>query len=376
MGKARWIGLGLLLLMGAITALVWFGREWLFPAPTIPGGVVIQQSYRLDADSDGDLIVFGETVTIPDGMTVRGNAWLIADRITIDGQIDGTLTAIADEVLLSETSRVGGEVALLSDVVTARGVIGGALRMTGDELTLDSAQIGGAISGCAELISAPTAVTCERASLLAPFAALIALREGTAAVGGIPTIDWGTPLLSRDPLLSIIVLAVTLSLIGGAALAVAAFPRQVSRIEDAIRAKPRGMGGAGLALYLLMLGVSVGMIVLLALLTPLGLLLLPLYALASMLLLAVIVAGMMTLALVIGSWLMARRPAPRPTPPLVTTVIGGLVLGLLVAASLALPFGVLIGGALLALVSAVGAGAALFTLFGTRPLRSSYFVQG
>ncbi|MDZ4766720.1 MAG: polymer-forming cytoskeletal protein [Chloroflexota bacterium] len=347
------------------------------------GGVILEADYRLEGAIEGDLVVFGNTVTIPAGARVSGDAWFVADTIQIDGQIDGALTAIADTVIVTASGRIAGDAALMVDETTISGRIDGAARITGDRLTLSSTgQIGGTATACVDQIVGNAALLCDRAALFAPFAALIALREGAAA--GVPVMDWSAPLVTRNMTGALTLLAVALGMVGIAALMVATFPRQISHIEDAIRAKPRGMGGAGLALYGLALGISGGVIVLLAVAPPVGLVLIPVYLLLLVGLFAALFAGVVTLALVVGEWLTARlggRSAERPnarggTPPLVTAAAGGAVLWLGVAAAAVLPFGVLVGGVMLIAVSAVGAGAALFTRLGTRPLRGSYFVQG
>jgi cytoskeletal protein CcmA (bactofilin family) len=374
--------------------------------PAMPGGVIVQADYTLDGAIDGDLVVFGNTVRIPAGARVGGNAWFVADTLQIDGQIDGGLTAIVDTVIVGAGGQIGGDAALMVDDATVSGTIRGVARITGDLLTIqDGGQIGSGSSACVDQIVGGGSLTCERAALFAPFAALIALRNGDAAARA--PLDWGTPLIARDPNGALTLLAVGLALVGLAALLVASFPRQISRIEDAIRAQPRGMGGAGIALYALTAGVTGLGIVLLATIPPVGIAFLAAYTLFLIALVGMIGAGLVTLALVVGEWLTARlsgrrggaardqhdeaaqrgrgesaddasaiRARGRGAPPLVTAAVGGAILWLGVVAAAALPFGVIAGGVVLIAVSALGAGAALFTRLGTRPLHGSYFVQG
>ena len=153
------------------------------------------------------------------------------------------------------------------------------------------------------------------------------------------------------------------------------FPRQISHIEEAIRTRPRNLVSAGLATFLLLIGLSAALVLALALLPPLGLVLLPLYALLGLGLLVLTIAGLVTLSLVIGDWLV-KRAARAPAPPLIAAAVGSLAMAIVLTVLALLPFGLIISLLSIAAVSSLGVGAALLTRMGTRPLRRSYFVQG
>jgi len=185
------------------------------------------------------------------------------------------------------------------------------------------------------------------------------------------------PLAAQARTLVMIVLLVlgTLALTGMSALLVTFFPRQISHIEEAMRARPRRFGGVGIAAYGLAIGVFFALLLLLAILPPLGLLLIPVFLILSLLLFGLSVTGLVTLAVMLGDWLL-RHTSKVPTPPLIAAVIGSILLSMGLAGIALLPFGVPISAVLFGAISSVGLGAALFTRIGTRPVGRTYFVQG
>jgi hypothetical protein len=166
----------------------------------------------------------------------------------------------------------------------------------------------------------------------------------------------------------------SLVLTGVSALAVAAFPRQISYIEEAILTMPRRVGQAGLLAVLLVIGVTAGVVLLLGVVPPLGLITLPVFGLAALVLLGMTVSGWITVALIVGNWLLRRMS--RGLPPLITVAIGSIVLFAIWHMLALLPFGVLIVLAAMAVLGTVGLGAVVATRLGTRPVRRRYFVQG
>lgn len=378
--RLGWIVVGLIgiVIVGALLARA--------IAPQPPGMMMVANAFTLDqptqtnltilADEmtiaervEGDLIAVASAVLITETGHITGNLWVVSDSFLSEGRIDGNLVAISDEFL--HDGILNGGLTLLADSAIINGTIAGAVNISATRVNIDSAQIAARpLQICAPTVIGTDNHTCSRAGRFALLESLIALRTG-----GNTGIDLSAPILSGDLLGAVAILGFTLGIVGVSALAVAAFPRQISRIEDAIRAQPRSMGGAGLALYALALGISLGMIALLGLLPTVGVVLMPVWLLLGVGLIALLLMGWITLSMMIGEWLM-RRLSKTGAPPLVTAVAGGLLLWSIFAAGAILPFGAPIGGIVLALVGAVGAGAALFTRMGTRPLRSSYFVQG
>lgn len=363
-----------------LTAVIAAGlllRGWL-ASLSIPNfeGVFFTASFNLaEHQIDGDLVVVAEEIVLPAGSTLEGNAALVGSSVLIDGaQLAGDLTVIGEVINVTEQAEIVGNASLLGDMILFSGTVEGDLRITGDRLTLaPGARVSGYVYACVEKlqVQAPAIRVhdCDARTALAPFSALIALREeGLTLSPLLPAQVPAALLLATFALTSLLLAGLT-------TLTVTLFPRQISLIEDAMRARPRSLAGAGLAVFLLAAGLSAGLLVLLAALPPLGLLLVPLYAIGSLLLLVLVAAGLVTLALMLGDWLL-HWIMRAPPPPLIAAAAGSLALSLAFLGLGLLPYGYVISPLLLMLVSSVGLGAALFTRLGTRPLRRSYFVQG
>jgi hypothetical protein len=168
---------------------------------------------------------------------------------------------------------------------------------------------------------------------------------------------------------------VSLTLSGIGALAVAAFPRQFSTIEEAILTMPRRVGQTGFLVFLLAIGVTAAVVIVLAAAPPLGLVLLPVFVIAAIVFLGMTVTGWVSVALIAGNWLL-RRSSGNLVPPLIATAVGSVLLFLLWHVLTLLPFGVLVVLLAMAVLGSVGLGAALTTRMGTRTVRRRYFVQG
>jgi cytoskeletal protein CcmA (bactofilin family) len=360
-----------------IFALIILGiiaRQWVTAQEVSFGeGIKLNSDYRLDGTYEGDLAVFAGDITLAQESQVTGDASLIGGTISVNGSVDGDLTAVGDHVTLAPSSHVSGDLSLTAQEITLGGQVDGDASVSGERVTiLPGARIAGDITPCAETVNdqrvdAAALQSCNVSQWFAPFQALIALRSRAST---LDLMHWSA---SGSALLTLAFTALVLT--GISTLAVTLFPRQISRIEEAIRTKPRGLGGAGFAVFALCFGVSAALVLALALLPPVGLLLLPVYLLVGLALLALVAAGLITLSLVIGDWLV-RRLARAAAPPLVTVVVGSLALSALLTLVALLPFGYVIGLATVLALSSVGVGAALFTRLGTRPLRRSYFVQG
>lgn len=369
--RRYWLILALIVLV--LLALGAASRQWVTTQELrTENSLRMASDYHLNATFADDLVVMAGTITLDSESRVQGDASLIGGTITIDGAIEGDLTTLGDQLTLSPGSHISGDVALVGSDIVLGGQIDGDVRITSDNITLmPDAQIGGIISPCAATIqdnrrNASAFVACE-SQPFPLFDTLLALRQ---SVNTLNAAQWAAP----GSALLMLVLG-SLVLAGFSTLAVAMFPRQISRIEEAIRLRPRGLWGAGFAVFLLAFGMSAVLIVVLAILPPVGLLLLPVYVLAGLAGLALLTAGLVTLSLLIGDWL-AHRVTRVSQPPLVTATLGSLVLSVLLTGLALAPFGFVIGLATLLTVSSVGVGAALFTRMGTRSLQRSYFVQG
>lgn len=368
MRRGLWVlGAGVVLLM--VVSLL--ARQQLAGRIALDGrNVIFNANYRLSDEIEGDLVVVGDSLTLEAGSRVIGNVSLIGSGITIDGIIEGNLTALGENLTLN--GQVDGDAALMGAEVTLGGAVGGDLRVSGDTLNaLETARVSGALINCAaEVVDLPAAISaspCPETGEFAPFQRLLELRDIASRQPLVPVVDPGVAALGLG--------LAGLGLVGFSTLVVAVFPLQISRIEDAIRARPRSLSGVGFAVFLLAIGLLAALIVALAALPPVGLLLIPVYLVAGLALGGMFAAGLVTLALVLGEWLL-RRLSRADAPPLVMTAVGSLALALALWLLALLPYGGVIGLAGLAGIGSVGLGAALFTRLGTRPLRRSTFVQG
>lgn len=357
-----------------LLALALLARQWLAGQTlAFESGVKVVSDYRLTDTYDGDLVVVGGNIVLEAGSLVTGNASLIGDTIVVGGIVEGDLSTLGDQSILEADSHVQGNATLIGDQVSIAGRVDGNLDISGDSLTIErDALVGGVITPCVDTFTGSgsdrlSVAECKTNQQFAPFETLIGLRNQTLALDGMQLAAPGSALL-------VLVLS-SLTMVGFSTLAVTMFPRQISHIEEAIRSRPRSLVGAGFATFLLIIGLCAALIVLLALLPPLGLILLPLYFVLGLILLALVIAGLVTLSLVLGEWLVSRF-GRATAPPLVTVIVGSLTLSAVLTLIVLLPFGFLIGLAVLALVSSAGVGAALLTRLGTRPLRRSYFIQG
>jgi hypothetical protein len=303
---------------------------------------------------------------------VAGNTSLLGDTLNVAGMVEGDLNALGGRLTIGEQARIGKNANLMGTEVVFGGSVAGDLHITADHVTLlASARISGVIDICSDnvidqRVDAPTPACINDG--FDPFAALIALRETSLG---------GATLGARiDTLATLGITIVGMVILTGiSALLVTFFPRQISHIEEAMRARPRSFGGVGIATYALALGIFFALILLLAVVPPLGLLLVPVFLILLLLLLILTLTGLVTAVIMFGDWLL-RRASKLPSPPLIAAVVGSLALSLSLAVVALLPFGFAISFLLLGALSSVGLGASLSTRIGTRPVGRTYFVQG
>lgn len=364
----------LLILAAVVIGLIvlsLLARNFLNPTTLIDGtNVMFTDEYRLDETVDGDLVVVARVIALESGAVIDGDVALIGSEITVDGRVEGELTVLGEQIRLNESSVVDGDVNLMgSDALVAGRIDGDILVNAATAAFTAQAQEAGLITACVDEITLPEGVAaapCPEDKALHPFEPLLALRDGT---GSGLSVSWSPLGLSLSLSLSVI------TLVGLATIAVTAFPRQISHIEDAVRARPTRFLGVGIALYALGVGLTLALITLLAVVPPLGLLLLPVYLVALVALVALMLCGLVTLALVVGD-VIVQRVAKNRLPPLVAAVIGSFVLSAGISLLVILPFGWLADVLIIGALSAVGLGASTVTRLGTRPVTPTYFVQG
>lgn len=349
----------------ALRGLVWPKN------PFAESDIQLTENYRLAGAHEGDLVIFARSILLTEGSRVEGKASLVGESVTAQGVVEGDVTLAGDTVLVGENAHVTGDLTAFGSVVTLAGRVDGDVHLNAQKVhLLASAQVTGTLTACAAQIEdqrsdATALAPCADAHDYGPFNALIALRSGgglSAGTGGLFSTELfvliGAPLLA-----------------GISALAVALFPRQMSRLEEAVRLRPRSLAGAGAALFGLLMGLLALMIILLALMPGLGLILMSLCVFGAAVFALLMAAAFATVSLAVGDWTL-RRLAPAGATPLVTAVVGGLLVALFLGLVSLLPFGFLLAAALGAVISTAGIGAAVVTRFGTRSLRRSIFVQG
>ena len=359
----------------AVLALAFVIRQALNGVRVIDDrNVIFTDLYTFDGVVEGDLVVVAREITLESSARIAGSASLIGSTITVHGRIAEDLTVLGETVSLSADAAVAGDVSLMGSDTYVAGAVGGTLLVNSTTAAFapDFASLG-AVTTCADEIIYAGAIEfapCPEDEAIKPFEPLIALRSATP-----PDLSALADLSALDPLVSFLSIAVwSITLTGIATIAVTAFPRQISHIEDAVRARPSRVGGVGIATYGLMVGITLALITLLAVLPPLGLILLPVYLILLIVLIALVLSSLVTLALVVGDLIMRRTTSA--TPPMVAAVVGSLVLSAGMALLLVLPFGWLFDVLVIGAVSSVGVGAALITRMGTRPLTRPHFVQG
>jgi len=367
-------GRKLLILLALVVAFVLVGSAMskrVFQRPVADSGVIFEPSktYTSSQPLDQPLVVVAEDVTLDE--QVNGNTALVGQTITVASPINGDLTLIGDHLSIAETGRVAGDAAMIGGDISISGSVEGGLTAVGNTLTIGrEAQISGDVFACVKVVDdqRPDGIVhpCGDGEGLATIRALDTAMRFDSTVSGAAGFPVAALMLSAFT---------SLVLTGIAALAVAAFPRQISYIEEAIVTAPRRLGQAGFLMFLLAAGVTAAVVVLLAAAPPVGLLALPVFALGGLVFLGMTVTGWITVALVIGNWLL-RRGRAAYIPPLVTAAVGSILLFALWHVLALLPFGVLIVLLAMAVLGSVGLGAAVTTRMGTRSVSRRYFVQG
>jgi cytoskeletal protein CcmA (bactofilin family) len=286
------------------------------------GRVVIGQDFTLSAGEtlDGDLVVIGGTATVEYGGVVQGDIVIIGGSLRLDGETQGNAVVIGGAVSVGERATVA------SDVIT----LGGSLnRATG-------AHIGGDIVTNMPL----PAVGLPRVGIppAAPVAPEPPMRFDLGPLGAAA--------------------AILLQALGLAALAMlltAFLHPQLDRVAQALVAQPFMVGSIGL----LTVFVAPIAVVILAI----TLILIPVALAAVILLVLGWLFGVVALGMVIGDRL--AQASHSTMEPVISAGLGTLLLGLIVGTVQHVPC---VGWIAPVLVGLIGLGAAVITMFGTRPM--------
>jgi hypothetical protein len=345
----------------------WLGRQ-IFARPVLDGEHIIftpGESYRLAGEMDKPLVVIAGDVTLERDSQVADDSAFIGDTITFSGQASGDLTLMGDSVTVG--GHITGDATVTGMHVIVDGQVDGDLTVVSDNLTIgEDAGIGGKAVACVDsLTDARPDGQIEPCSDAETLGVLNNAIHFDAAMWGA---GFSTLALFASGFASLV-------LSGVGALAVAVFPRQFSHIEEAILTMPRRVGQTGFLAFLLAIGVTAAVVIVLAAAPPLGLVLLPVFVIAAIVFLGMTVTGWVSVALIAGNWLL-RRSSRNIAPPMIAAAVGSVLLFVLWHVLTLLPFGVLVVLLAMVVLGSVGLGAALTTRMGTRTVRRRYFVQG
>lgn len=284
---------------------------------TIPGQLVIGQDFTLKTGTtmSGDLVVIGGSCTVEQDSTVRGDVVVIGGGLRLEGETAGSA------IVIGGAADVGDHAVVAHDVIA----MGGAVQR----------QTGATIKG--DIIT----------NLLVPNITLPLNGQSTPPPPPIP-FEFG--MLGKFA-------AVFFQSLGLAALAMlltAFLHPQVDRVAHAIFSQPFLAGSVGL---LSLIAASIASVVL-----AITIILAPL-ALATVLLMALAwLFGVVALGMVVGD--RVTHAMNRQWEPVLSAGLGTLILGLVVGTVDLVPC---IGWLAPVLLGLMGLGAAVMTMFGTRP---------
>ncbi len=281
------------------------------------GRLVIGQDFTLGSGQtlDGDLVVIGGTATVEAGSVVKGDIVVIGGSLRLDGQTTGSAVVIGGTASLGEAASVA------SDLIT----LGGNLHQ------LTGAHIGGDV------------ITNL------PFPAGTVPRIAARPPQPVQRLSFG--VLGS----AVAVLLQSLALAALAMLLTAFLHPQLDRVAQAIVAQPFMVGSVGLLVAFV---APVAVVIL-----TITLILIPIALAAVMLLVLAWLFGVVALGMVVGDRL--NEAAHRNIEPVLSVGIGTFLLAIVVSAVHYVPC---VGWIAPALAGLIGLGAAVITIFGTRPM--------
>jgi len=339
---------------------------------TNQNGPVFTSSYILKDTKTDDLFVIADFVQLLGNSHIEADASLIGrNRVAVSGVIDGDLTVMGNEIELSTGSQINGDAILIGNNILVNGQVTGRLHVIAEHLRIDeNARLSDDTMLCAQNMTIKNVdqTLGTRQCGNDERAGWQALRDGTfvqkVLAGG---------KFSFSSFVFTGLFALGLAALSG--LVVTIFPRRFGQMTEAIRTLPRRVSRIGCLTQIFAVALIAGLGILIAVLPPLGLILLPILALLMLPLGLLFVVGWMTMALLAGDWLL-RRFARRTSPPMLTVIVGSLGLFLIWMLLGILPYGPVFSLLMVVLTGAVGLGAAIMTRGGTRSPARSYFVQG
>ncbi len=296
------------------------------------GKVIIGQDFTLKSGEtlNGDLVVIGGAVTIEQGAAVQGDVVVVGGSLKMDGQATGNAVVIGGVVAMGDQSSVSG------DLVT----IGGTLQRA------PGATVGGNV-----VTNLPPPNLKLPIAPSAPAAALPpALPKPPALPAGFGAVGAGVGILVQAALLAGLAMLLTLFL-----------HPQLDRVAQAVTRQPFVSGSIGL-LTTIVAPIAIVILAVTILLIPV--------ALAAAILLALAwLFGIVALGMEVGDRF--TKAIHRTWEPVLSTGAGTFLLSLAVGLVNQVPC---VGWLAPVIVGLVGLGAAVTTLFGTRPLAASLMV--
>ncbi len=302
----------------------------------------------------GDRVVVNGDLTVARGEVIEGRAVVMRGHMTVLGTVTGDVSLGAGDLTVAPGGKIGGHVRISHGSLVNRGSIGGDARVVGGRIT-NEGSVGGEMRAD-DLVGANTPT-------------------GTNAAAAARVRGWFGD--GANGLFSTLVLGGVLALVGGA-LVFYGLP-QLRTVSESIRGATVRVGAIGLAASVLVVPAFVVMVVILVATIigiPLLLVAAPLYPVAVV---AAAAFGVVAVAHAIGEKTAEQRPGTDPRRrnayAYVFTGLAVLVAPLLAANALrmmgvpgmlgdALEF---FSGMLLWVAAIVGAGAVVYTRFGTRP---------
>jgi len=270
---------------------------------------------------------------------------------------------------MGKNTQIKGDTSLTGNSITLAGQFNGNLSIVADNLTINpGTQFNSDLDICAtHLMNENSSEISVRKCGSNALAGWQALRTGMFAAKPFPgSFSFASFVFTG-------IFALGLAALSG--LIVTIFPRRFGHMTQAIHSLPARVSRIGCLTQVSVIGLLALLGLVIAVLPPLGLILLPILVLLMLPLGLMFAIGWMTIALVTGDWIL-RRFARRTSPPMLTVIAGSLGLFLIWTLLGILPYGPVLGLLMILLVGALGLGAVMMTRIGTRSAAPSYFVQG
>lgn len=310
--------------------------------------------YKLKSNEvlKGDLLLVNSTGVLEEGSIVNGDVVVIGGTIHIYGNVKGNLLIFGGETTTEESSTINSDVSLTGGSLLVGGNILGDISSIGGVISFsDTAVVKGNITSFAGSI--------DRTNLADLQGRIIGTATDRLWQEDDPSslpVNIFTDLESTLKIPFKIFLILLWSGLG--ALMVLIFPNALQRVSKAIIDQPLACTGIGL--FTIIIGVA----------ASLTILLLPIICLFSPIFISVLIFGKIGLGLAVG-----KKIEPSFSSPISPAIIAGIGILLIELVSLLLdliPCVGWIGGFVL---SIIGIGAAVVTVFGTRPYPRMVFTQ-